>query len=99
MNNINELLIATRNYLNITWEDEAGDEKISGIILRGIKYIDGIAGQELDYTEEDKARQLLFDYCRYVRSDAFEEFQRNFLHELLSLQISCEVDRYEETDV
>lgn len=89
------LLEAVRNYLDITWVDPAGDEKLSGIIARGIRYIDGIAGSGMDYTAEDKPRELLFDYCRYVRSNALDEFQKNYLHELLSLQIAQEVAAYE----
>jgi hypothetical protein len=90
------LLDAVRNYLDITWEDGAGDEKLSGIIARGIKYIDGVAGSAQDYTTEDKPRELLLDYCRYVRSNALGEFQANYLPELLSLQIREEVAAYAE---
>lgn len=85
------LLEAVRNYLDITWEDAAGDGKLSGIIARGIKYLDKTAGEELDYTVEDKPRELLMDYCRYARSNALDEFQQNYLHELLSLQIDTMV--------
>jgi hypothetical protein len=88
------LLEAVRNYLDITWTDYAGDEKLSGIIARGMKYLDNAAGAELDYAEEDKPRELLMDYCRYVRSNALDEFQTNYLPELLSLQIRQEVARY-----
>lgn len=88
------LLTAVRNYLDITWGDPAGDEKLSGIIARGIKYINSVAGAELDYTVEDKPRELLLDYCRYVRSNALDEFAVNYQHELLSLQISEEVKAY-----
>ena len=96
MNNSDVLLEAVRNYLDITWADAATDEKLTGIIGRGIKYIDSVAGAQMDYTVEDKPRELLFDYCRYVRSNALEEFQTNYLHELLSLQISQEVAAYAE---
>jgi hypothetical protein len=89
------LLEAVRTYLDITWVDAKTDEKVSGIIARGIKYIDGIAGSEMDYTVEDKPRELLLDYCRYVRSNALEAFQKNYLHELLSLQLTQEVTAYE----
>ncbi|MCO1599758.1 hypothetical protein [Desulfosporosinus nitroreducens] len=89
------LLEAVRNYLDITWTDPAGDEKLSGIIARGIKYIDGIAGSAMDYSLEDKPRELLFDYCRYARSNALDQFQKNYLHELLSLQLTKEVEAYE----
>lgn len=88
------LLEAVRNYLDITWIDLAGDEKLTGIISRGIKYIDSLAGAVMDYSIEDKPRELLLDYCIYVRSNALSEFQINYLHELLSLQISQEVKAY-----
>lgn len=86
-----QLLAAAKNYLDITWDDPEGDRKLSGILGRGMKYLDGIAGRELDYSTEDKPRELLFDYVRYVRSNALDEFQGNYLHELLALQISEEV--------
>lgn len=92
-----ELLEAVRNYLDITWKDDVGDVKLSGIIARGMQYINTIAGKEMDYSIEGKARELLFDYCRYVRSNALNEFQDNYLHELLMLQIAEEVKDYGET--
>jgi hypothetical protein len=89
------LLNDVENYLDITWNDDATDKKITGIIERGIKYINHAAGAEMDYTVEDKPRELLFDYCRYVRSNALNEFQVNYLHEILSLQTDQEVKAYE----
>lgn len=91
-----ELVEAVKNYLDITWSDDAGDLKLFGIIERGMKYLNNIAGAELDYAVEDKPRELLFDYCRYVRSNALNEFATNYLHELLSLQIREEVKAYAE---
>ena len=92
------LLDAVKNYLDITWHDPEGDIKLSGIIARGMKYLNNIAGAELDYTIEDLPRGLLFDYCRYVRSNALDEFQINYQHELLALQIQQEVRAYAEAN-
>lgn len=89
------LLKDVRGYLDITWVDAATDEKLTGIIERGIKYIDRVAGSALDYIVNDKPKELLLDYCRYARSNALELFQTNYLHELLSLQIGKEVEAYE----
>ena len=88
------LLDDVRNYLDVTWRNADEDSKLTGIISRGMKYLDSVAGEELDYEEEDKPRELLFDYCRYTRSNALNEFQLNYLHELTSLQIQKEVARY-----
>lgn len=91
-----ELLEAVKNYLDITWIDAELDTKLTGIVSRGMKYLDGVAGIELDYAVEDKPRELLMDYCRYVRSNALDEFQTNYLPELLTLQIQKEVAAYVE---
>lgn len=82
-------------YLDITWSDPNTEKKLTGIIERGMKYLNSVAGGELDYSLEDKPKELLMDYCRYARSNALEEFQINYLHELLTLQIQQEVKRYE----
>lgn len=91
-----KLLNDARNYLNITWDDPEGDNKLSGILSRGMAYLDHLAGAELDYAVEDSPRALLLDYARYARAEALNEFQTNYLHELLSLQIREEVARAEE---
>ena len=85
------LLDEVKNYLDITWSDDAGDLKISGIISRGQKYLNSMTGVTLDYTTDDKPKELLLDYVRYVRSDALNEFQTNYRHEILSLQLTQEV--------
>ena len=89
------LLDSVKNYLDITWTDTPTNTKITGIIERGMKYIDGVSGATNDYTIEDKPKELLLDYCRYVRSNALSEFQNNYLSELLTLQIKQEVADYE----
>lgn len=89
------LLDEIKNYLDITWQDGQTELKLKGIIERGKKYLNRVAGKELDFDVEDKPKELLFDYCRYVRSNALEMFQQNYLHELLTLQIESEVDAYE----
>lgn len=92
------LLSDVKNYLDITWEDEATNKKTEGIIERGKKYLDNVAGAALDYEVDEKPKELLLDYCRYVRSNALSEFQSNYLHELLTLQIMQEVASYDTKD-
>lgn len=90
-----ELLEATRNYLDITWPDPEGDQKLIGILNRGIAYLDHIAGIPQDYQAEGKARELLMEYARYVRGNALNDFQINYLHELLAFRIQSEVNGFE----
>ncbi len=91
------LLDAVKNYLDITWADAATDTKLEGIIARGIAYIDDIAGREQNYIIEGAPRGLLLNYCRYERSNALEDYQRNYLHELNSLQLSEGVKMFAES--
>lgn len=89
------LLKDAKNYLDITWTDTEGDAKLRGILTRGMGYLDHAAGRELDYGEGTDARALLFDYARYVRARAFQNFGRDFASELLGLHISGEVSQSE----
>lgn len=92
MRDVPETLLAdAKNYLDITWADPDGDVKLSGILLRGVAYLDHAAGVELDYGDGTAARALLFDYARYVRAGALQDFGRDFASELLGLHISGEV--------
>lgn len=85
------LLEAAKNNLSITWTDPDTDTNLTGILERGIVYLDRIAGAAQVYTVEGDARALLFDYARYARSDALSEFAKNYLHELLALQINTTI--------
>lgn len=84
---IEELLSDVKNYLHITWEDPGTDKNITGYIKRGMARLQKIAGVPLDFTEEGQPRALLFDYCRYANSNALEMFEKNFISELLDLNI------------
>lgn len=91
MTDLSMLLTDARNYLDITWEDPETDKKLAGILLRGMKYLDSKAGAELDYLEEEQPRALLFDYARYARANALDEFEGNYLHDLLALHLKYRV--------
>ena len=96
-NDMTRLLQDVRNYLDITWDDPDGDKKLSGIISRGIVYLDRIAGTPQDYMAEGDARGLLFDFVRYVRAGALNEFLDNYLPELQALQITAAGEGSDET--
>ena len=91
-----ELLGDVRNYLDITWQDDETDRKLTGILERGMSYLDRTAGEAQDYTVEELPRSLLFDYCRYARNNALEIFEQNFRAELISLRMGVQADDYAE---
>lgn len=80
-----KLFAEVKNYLDITWEDEQIDLKLTGILKRGMCYLERKAGATLDFEEEGQAKALLLDYVRYARANALDEFETNYLHELLDL--------------
>lgn len=89
------LLEDVKNYLDITFVDENSDKKLTGIVERGMRYLQELAGSTaLGFEEEGQARALLLDYCRYARSNALEAFPVNFRAELLALRIAREVAEY-----
>jgi len=94
-----ELLEAVKNYLDITWTDASSDTKLIGIISRGMARLQDIAGVSLDFTVEDSPRALLLDYCFYARANALDEFEKNYLPMLLSLQQREEVKAYVESQI
>lgn len=88
------LLPDLRNDQDITWTDPDLDRKLIGMAQRAMVTLDAVAGAAQDYASESFARQLLFDYVRYMRGGAANEFLTNYSRELLMLRKMQEVDRY-----
>lgn len=80
------LLEMAKNYLDITWDDAGTDQKLTGILERGINRINSTSGEELDYNTPDRPQELLFEYARYARSNALDEWEDAFLPEILFLK-------------
>lgn len=91
------LLPDLKNYLNITWEDTSTDNKIWEMAQSGMAYINGKAGQDCDFLNPGRARTLLLDYVRYMRDDALDIFEANYLHLILDLQNFMAVQQYEQS--
>ena len=93
------LLEAVKNYLNITWSDSATDAKIKGIIASGMLYLNGKAGAEMNYETDGTARTLLFEYARYMRDEALDVFENNYLSMILDMRHERMVKDYvQETE-
>lgn len=74
------------DYLQITWEDPQLQRKLELGLQRGESLLNEYAGCELDFETPDTPQALLFDYLRYVRSDATEVFEHNFGQDLIRLR-------------
>ncbi len=79
------LLSDVKGYLQITWTDQATDDRIRGLIASGTVYLDGIGGEPLDYLRDGEPRTLLFEYVRYARDAALDVFENNYRHLILAL--------------
>lgn len=75
-----------KSYLKIFSTRE--DKEIERLLESGKDYLESLAGSDLDYETNAYAKQLLFDYCRYVYNGSFEFYENNFRHALLNLQLS-----------
>lgn len=92
-----ELLAAVKNSLDITWDDEATDEKIKNFVALGIAYINNKLGEPGDYNTPGFPRLLLFEYVRYARDAALDVFENNYLGLILAMQNERGVTRYVES--
>lgn len=88
------LLADGKNYLDITWDDDATDRKVAGLIASGMRYLEGKAGNTLDFSLPGDARTLLFEYIRYARDGAMDVFENNYRHLILAMQHERRLDTY-----
>lgn len=89
-----ELLADVKNYLNITWDDQATDRKISDLIKNGIAYLDLKRGAPANYGEAGLPRTLLFDYVRYARDEALDVYENNYLSLIVAMRNESLVKSY-----
>lgn len=74
------------DYLQITWEDKTLRRKLEGGLKRGKVLLEEYAGGTLNFDVPGTPQALLFDYLRYVRSDATEMFEINYQRDLMRLR-------------
>ena len=87
------LLDTLKNYLDITWQDTHTDAKLSGILARAQTKLCAYAGAaNLSFAEGTDELQLLLDMCRYVYNNASEDFETNYLPDLLMLRAKYKVE-------
>lgn len=90
------LLADVKNNLNITWEDQATDDKIRGLIASASAYLDAKGGEVLDYEADGMPRTLLMEYVRYARDEALDVFENNYRSMILDMQNGLAVKAYAE---
>lgn len=93
-----QLLADIKNHLNITWTDEATDDKIRGLIASGSMYLDGKYGVTADYEVDGAPRMLLMEYVRYANDNALSDFDKNYLSMILGMQLDRRVTAYADAE-
>lgn len=91
------LLADVKNYLNITWDDLATDERIRGLIASATADLNDYAGEELDYLSDGLPRTLMMDHVRYARDEALDVFENNYRTQLVRLRNRRRVTGYVES--
>ncbi len=98
------LLDEVKNYLDITWEDQDADRKLTGQIERGIAYLcakTGVTASAFD-SQGDKYNQraveLLYNYVLYDRAGALNQFKDAYLPDIIGLHIVWEVANAPESE-
>ena len=95
------LIDTLKTYLDITWDDEHTNAKLSGILSRAQAKMCAYAGADLTFDDGTDEQQLLLDLCRYVWFNVPENFEENYKHDLLMLRAKYKVEAMpddEETD-
>lgn len=85
------------NELDITFEDMQTKKKIADIMQRGKGMLTRLCGKEVDYSKDMLARELLFSYCRYGRSNAIEQFEHDFSSQLTAFALEAAVAEQPES--
>ena len=80
------LLYDIKRALNVTWDDDATDERLRGLIDDGMAYIDDKLGEAGDYLRPGYPRTLLKEYVRYARDEALDVFENNYQSMILAMQ-------------
>lgn len=90
---MDDMLSDLKLTLDITWEDDDTDDKLTNIIERAEYTMNEYAGEEIDFDSDKTARQLVLDLCRYIWNNVAEEFKTNFGADLTQLRTKYQVKR------
>ena len=91
------LLDDIKVYLDITWDDEQTNRRITGLIEDGMAYLDDKLGEAGDYLSPGYPRTQLKEYVRYARDAALDVFENNYQSLILAMQADRGVINFVES--
>lgn len=93
---MNNLLIALKDKLNITWLEEETERKLERIVTSAQVTLNRKLGADIDYTQPGPEQELLLNYCMYSWNNCLNEFDNNYFNEIMQIRQHYEVLNYEE---
>ena len=87
---LEQLLEDVRDYLQISWTDEATDRRLSDMIQSSAAYLDGVTAATNDYTAPGNMRTLLLERVRYQYNGALDVWLNNYLSLVVSAQLDIQ---------
>lgn len=95
---MNNLLIALKDKLNITWLEEETERKLERILASAETTLNRKLGATIDYTSPGQEQELFLNYCMYAYNNCINEFDDNYLNEIMQIRQYYEVIDYNETE-
>ena len=93
---MDSLLLELKDRLNITWDEEETNRKLNIILKNAKATLDFKLGAIIDYALEGQEQELFLNYCRYVYNNCANEFDDNYLNEIMQIRQLYEVIDYAE---
>jgi hypothetical protein len=90
------LIDTLKTYLDITWDDEHTNAKLTGILARAQEKLCAYAGTDLTFADGTEEQQLLLDLCRYVWFNVPENFEENYRHDLIMLRAKYQTEAMQD---
>lgn len=91
-----DLYETLRNELNITWDDEETESRLIRIIRNAVVTMNRKIGSDIDYSIAGPEQELFLAYCVYVYNNCANQFDENYLNEIMQIRSIYEVEQYEE---
>lgn len=91
-----DLLQTIKQRLRITWKDEVEDNNVQMIINAGVAYLNSIAGDVINFENDNVALELLYCYILYARNDSIAAFREAYSPDLLALSLRYKAKRLKE---
>lgn len=99
---MNEILMnQVRRKLNITWDDDETNARLSEIIGSAIPYLLhrlGIADPDFDFSSPGIENTLFIAYCLYDWNHAAHEFADNYAEMIATVLAQYEVKHYQRNE-